>query len=131
MKKSCSKCGRIHDINEKCPVVYKRTYKRTEADKLRNTYKWHKKSEQIKQESNYLCEVCRDMGIYNYENIEVHHIIKLNNDETKLLEDDNLICLCQAHHKAADKGELSVEYLRSLVDRRQSPLVKAEKNKNE
>ena len=118
MLKSCSKCGKIHNTNEKCNVVYKRKYKRTEADKLRNTTMWHKKSKEIREDSNYLCAVCKEMGIYNYNNIEVHHIIKLNQDINKLLENDNLITLCQAHHKSADKGEISIEYLQSLANKR-------------
>ena len=119
MYKSCSKCGKIHDTKYKCNAI-KRIYNNDIKErKLRNTYKWQKKSEQIRHDSNYLCAVCRDNGIYNYANIEVHHIVKLKDAPNKLLDENNLICLCQKHHKQADKGKISIDYLRKLVDNRQ------------
>lgn len=119
MYKSCSKCGKIHDTKYKCNSI-KRIYTTDINErKLRNTYKWQKKSKQIRDESNYLCEVCRDKGIYNYNNIEVHHITKLKDDPNGLLDDDNLICLCQEHHKQADNGKLDINYLRKLAHDRQ------------
>jgi 5-methylcytosine-specific restriction endonuclease McrA len=41
--------------------------------------------------------------MYTYDNIEVNHIIPINEDIDKALDDDNLICLCSHHHKMADK----------------------------
>ena len=113
---SCSKCGKMHPRGYKCNVG--RTYKKTEIDKLRNTSKWQRKREQIRDDSLNLCAVCLDQGIYTYEGLEVHHIEKLNESPEKLLEDYNLICLCTYHHKQADAGELSIEYLRELVKKR-------------
>lgn len=118
MMKSCSRCGKIHDSRYKCNANRTYNYERTDADKLRYTRKWKDKSKQIREESNYLCAVCRDKGIYNYTGVEVHHIIKLNNDTSKLLDDNNLICLCKIHHREADKGELSISYLQELVAKR-------------
>ena len=119
MYKSCSKCGKIHSTKYKCNSI-KRIYTTDINErKLRNTYKWQKKSRQIRDESNYLCDVCRDKGIYNYNNIEVHHITKLKDDPNSLLDDDNLICLCQEHHKQADNGKLNINYLRKLVHDKQ------------
>lgn len=116
MYKSCSKCGKIHDTKYKCDI--KRVFNKTDTDKLRSTYRWTQKAKQIKEQSNYLCAVCKEEGIYTYDNIEVHHIIKLKDNPGLLTDDDNLICLCVEHHKMADSGEISKEYLQSLVKKR-------------
>ncbi len=116
MYKSCSRCGKIHDINYKCNVG--KVYKHNEIDKLRSTTRWTNKSKAIREASNYLCEICKDEGIYNYEDVQVHHILKLQNNPELLLEDSNLICLCPFHHKKADNGEISIEYLQELARKR-------------
>lgn len=115
--KSCSKCGKIHPRGFKCSAG--RIYSKTSDDKLRSKYAWTKKAKQIKEDANGLCEVCKAQGVYNYDNLEVHHITKLRDDPNGLLEDDNLICLCTYHHKQADAGEISAEYLKGLVKVRQ------------
>lgn len=116
MLRSCSKCGRIHDTSYNCKSG---RLPQTTEQALRNRNKWHTKSREIRERSFYLCAVCQDQGILRAEdNVEVHHIIKLRDDPSGLLDDDNLICLCTYHHKQADKGELSVDYLRQLAQRR-------------
>lgn len=118
MYKACSNCGKIHPMNHIC---YKqRTYESTDERKLRSTSKWTKKSVEIRESANYLCEVCLDQGVINYDKIEVHHITKVGQDKSKLLENDNLICLCPPHHKQADRGEIDTDYLLTLVARRES-----------
>lgn len=114
--KSCSICGRVHDSNYNCKV--KRTYNKTDTDRLRSTYRWTKKAKQIKEDSNFLCAVCKEEGIYTYDNLEVHHIIKLKDDPNKLLDDNNLITLCTMHHKLADEGIISAKHLLELVKKR-------------
>ena len=119
MFKACSRCGKVHDTKYKCRVgVKKYSYKESV---LRNTHDWHKKSEQIRADSRYLCAICEDKGIFNTNNLEVHHIIKLKDNPELLLEDSNLICLCRTHHKQADRGNFSVEYLQELVQKRYPP----------
>lgn len=115
--KSCSKCGKIHPRGFKCSAS--RLYIKTNDDKLRSKYAWTKKAKQIKNDANGLCEVCKAQGVYTYDNLEVHHITKLRDDPNGLLEDDNLICLCVYHHKQADAGEISADYLKRLVKVRQ------------
>lgn len=121
MYKSCSKCGKIHDTNYKCRAGVKKDYTKYnyEEGKLRNTYEWHKKAEQIKRKSLYLCSVCLDKGIYNYNDLEVHHITKIREDKSKLLDNYNLICLCRNCHKLADKGMIDKEYLERLAKKRE------------
>lgn len=116
MFKSCSRCGKVHSYSYKCNKG--KVYKHNDIDKLRSTTSWTHKSIEIREISHYLCAVCLDKGIYNYDDIEVHHILKLNNRPDLLLENDNLIALCRFHHKKADKGKLSIEYLKELVKKR-------------
>ena len=119
MLKSCSRCGKLHKYgyicNEGKKINYsKYTYK--EAS-LRNTYSWHTKAQDIKARSNYLCA---ENKIYNYNNLEVHHITKIKEDADLLLEDNNLICLCKNCHILADAGIIKKEYLQELVQKRES-----------
>ena len=116
MYKSCSRCGKIHDSKYNC--YHNKSINKNEIDKLRSTYKWQQKAEQIKEDSNYLCAVCRDEKIYTYKNLEVHHIEKLQERPDLLLEDSNLICLCKLHHKSADEGNITKDYLLELVNKR-------------
>lgn len=112
---SCGKCGKIH-ARGKCTV--KRIYNKTDTDRLRSKSRWTQKAKQIKEESLYLCAVCRQQGIFTYNDLEVHHITKLKEDPGGLLEDYNLICLCTKHHKEADSGKIAAEYLRELARER-------------
>ena len=114
--KSCSKCGKIHPRSYTCNVG--RIYTKTDESRLRSKYAWTKKAKQIKNDAMGLCEVCKALGIYTYDGLEVHHITKLKDNPNGLLEDDNLICLCTYHHKQADDGELDADYLRELVKER-------------
>lgn len=49
------------------------------------------------------------------EGLETHHIVPLAEDDTLAYDDDNLITLCVAHHKAAEQGEFSREALKKLA----------------
>lgn len=117
MFKSCSRCGRIHDINYKCYVG--KVYKKNKIDNLRSSYAWTQKAEEIKRASNYLCAICLQEGIYNYKELETHHIIKLQDDPDKLLDNYNLICLCKYHHRQADNGEIDQDLLLRLASERE------------
>ena len=118
MYKSCSKCGKIHDTKYKCNVG--RMFTGGDERKLRSQYAWTKKSEEIRERANHLCEVCRDNGVFTYDNIEVHHIIKVKDDKSRLLDNENLIALCQEHHKQADNNQIDKDYLIELAHRRES-----------
>ena len=123
MYKSCSRCGKIHDIKYQCShnkPKYDNSKYKSEEDQLRNTSAWQKKAIEIKEASNYLCAVCRDKGVYNYDGLEVHHIVKLRHAPDKLLDNNNLVCLCKLHHMQADRGTISKEYLENLAKQRKA-----------
>lgn len=117
MLRSCTKCGRIHDTSFTCKGGSR--LPETKEQALRKSTKWTLKSKEIRERSLYLCSVCQDRGEAKADDdIEVHHIKKLRDDPDGLLDDDNLIALCVYHHKQADRGELSVEYLKELARKR-------------
>ena len=132
MYKSCSKCGKIHDDKYKCRVNTTRKYDKdynAEDRKIRRSRKWTETAIKIKEDSKYLCAVCLKENIYNYNNLEVHHIIKIRNDSSKAFDPYNLICLCQRHHKEADNNKISIEYLQELAKERIEEWYKEEVNK--
>ena len=116
MYRTCSICGRIHKYNEQCK---RKSYpvRDSEADKLRAKNIWHEKSKAVR--SHYLfCLVCYDQyKCFNYDHLQVHHIVPLKDDPSRLLDDDNLIPLCGSCHNKAEKKEFSSEYLLNLVAR--------------
>lgn len=117
MWRACSRCGKIHDTAFKCYV--NRQNNDLIERKLRATYQWTQKSLEIRERANWLCEVCRDQGVITYDNLEVHHITSIRDDKTKLLDNLNLICLCEEHHTQAESGKLDSDYLRSLARKRE------------
>ena len=119
MYKSCSKCGKIHKSKYRCHAIKRIVYQGGNERKLRSTWKWTEKSREIRERAHYLCEVCKDKGRITYEGIEVHHIIKVKDDESLLLDNNNLICLCTAHHKQADNNQLDINYLKDLAQQRE------------
>lgn len=122
MYRSCARCGRMHPTGQRCTVG--RVYTSTDERRLRSQYQWTKKSQEIRERANYLCEVCKDKGIITYDNIEVHHITKVRDDKSRLLDNDNLICLCEEHHKQADRNEINKDYLEELARQRESDNAK-------
>ena len=116
---ACSRCGKIHPKGYVCQVEKKRYKYSYKESRLRSKSAWTEKSKQIREDANYLCEVCKDKGIYNYRNVEVHHILKLRDRPDLLLDNYNLVCLCKDCHRLADAGIISVDYLQELAKRRE------------
>lgn len=116
---SCSRCGRIHPRGYKCNVGRADRADKT-AYKLRASWEWQKKSREIKDKSRWLCAVCKDNNKLNHAALEVHHIVKVKDNETKAYDDYNLICLCVEHHKLADAGKIDVKYLLKLATEREN-----------
>jgi 5-methylcytosine-specific restriction protein A len=123
MFKLCSQCGRLHDFNAG-PCHAGRFKKRTIAVQFRNTSRWQRKRKQIRERDKNLCQICLldvydTHRMYTYDNIEVNHIIPINEDINRALDDNNLICLCSHHHKMADRGMIPRHIMQALtqVDR--------------
>lgn len=118
MLKACGRCGKLHPLGYVCRYGQKLKYSERsdiETAKLHNKSAWRNKRESIRERAFNLCEVCKAEGVYTYDAIEVHHITKLSQEPTGLLDDSNLIALCVKHHKQADRGELKASYLRELA----------------
>ena len=136
MLKTCSRSG-IVPVDHVCPYSIQRKYKlekrnreekNSPQDKFRKSYRWTKKAKEIKERDHFLCQVCirnkyNTINVYNYNKLEVHHIVFLSEDFNKRLDDGNLITLCDYHHKMADDGEIPKEELLSYI----SPLYKPTK----
>ena len=111
--KSCKHCGKIHLNNIRCDKAPTSTVKkRTDADIFRSGKRWRVKREEIKRRDKNLCQICiRDihntLSIYTYNDLAVHHIIPLDKDLTKGLDNDNLITLCTYHHELAERHVIS------------------------
>ena len=129
MKKACSICGRIHAIGEGCPLKpHKKHKKYSELTDFERKYKsflsssaWQKKREEIKERDLYLCPICLLEGRYDKKRkydpqfLQVHHIESVRTAWTKRLENNNLITLCERHHKDAEEGRISKETLRTFI----------------
>lgn len=112
---SCKYCGRIVEEGHRCinKPVYKK--KNPKIVKFRNSVLWRHKREEIKERDKYLCRVCLSKKIFNYNYLEVHHIIPISQDYELRLENDNLITLCEMCHEDAERGKISREYLRKCI----------------
>lgn len=122
MLKSCHYCGGIDQRNYKCPSKQqlKRKKESNDLNRFRWSRLWVNKSKWIRQRDKYLCQIClREQYYtqtkYNFNNLEVHHIVPLNEGWDKRLEDSNLITLCAYHHKMADRGEIPRDELAGIV----------------
>ena len=117
---TCSRCG-IVQRGHICPKKpYRKKERDTQADKFRKSKRWTNKSKEIRTRDRYLCVVCmanlyNTVNQFNFDKLEVHHIIPLNEDYNKRLDNDNLITLCKYHHNLAENGEIPREELRELI----------------
>jgi 5-methylcytosine-specific restriction enzyme A len=118
MLKSCGYCGQYHKRSYRCPKKPKRYKEPTTASKFRSTRIWSNKSKQIRARDLHLCQMCLLEGIYNFNQLEVHHIEPLCERFDLRLEDDNLVTLCSWHHKKADCKEIPKEFLQEIAIRR-------------
>jgi len=128
MLKICITCGKMHRFNELCPVRAERDRRRraeydrsgyersSEADRFRNTKKWQRKRNEIKNRDLNLCRWC---FLINHkittDDLSVHHIIPLEKDLSLRLADGNLISLCRKCHEKAEKGLISADELRKII----------------
>ena len=117
---TCRHCG-IVPRGHICPHKKRRAKDGdAQAVKFRNTKAWANKSTEIRQRDRYLCQLCLrnlydTISWLSYKTVEVHHIIGINEDYNKRLDNDNLISLCSYHHKMADKEEIPKKVLLDIV----------------
>jgi predicted restriction endonuclease len=109
----------IHEYNKTCYKGDSLRKKNTNANKFRKTVEWKNKSEEIRQASKYLCAVCLDNKVYNYNQLEVHHIEPIEKNFSRRLDNYNLICLCNEHHRLAETASIDEKYLFELAERRE------------
>lgn len=129
MRKTCRYCGQVHKTGEICPKrPPKRIKKQQSFDGFQKKYveftssfAWQKMREITKKRDLYLCAICRQ-EIKNNPNIRyddvilyVHHIIPVKEAWALRLCLDNLITLCDKHHKQAERGEIPREVLQKIV----------------
>ena len=91
-----------------------------QSDKFRNTKAWQRKRDEIKIRDRHLCQICiRDkyntLSFLNYKTVQVHHIIPIEEDYNRRLDNDNLISLCSMHHKMAEDGQIPRQELYEIV----------------
>lgn len=118
---SCCYCGKIHDRKFDCGKKPQRIRYNTEAAKFRHTTAWQKKSLEIRERDNYLCQCCirnfpNTFRKYEYDNVSVHHNVPVIEDEAKRLDNTNLITLCSVHHEMAERGEITREAIQRVID---------------
>lgn len=114
MKKSCKYCGRYHDSSFACPSKPSRTKELTEAARFRGRSQWKRKSIEIRTRDKGLCQHCKPMGKYAFD-VEVHHIVKLEQDIRLGLVNTNLISLCKVCHVLADSGQIEAKLLKQIA----------------
>ena len=88
------------------------------TEEFYNSSAWRKKRDEVMKDNHYLCYVCKLNKRYERAN-EVHHIKNLKNHIDLGLEDDNLVCLCYAHHDEVHENKLqSLEEIREYFERK-------------
>ncbi len=127
MLKACTYCGRVHDKKYKCSAQLKQEEKRKKRKKHgseQNTFRgknvWRNKSWEIRERDCFVCQSClhgltaKGKSI-NSDNLSVHHIIPLEEDDSFKLDNDWLITLCDDCHELAEKGEISREKMHNIA----------------
>jgi 5-methylcytosine-specific restriction endonuclease McrA len=121
MLKSCKYCNRIHDSKLDCGKKPQRRKQGNDKDKFRWTKAWQGKREEIKDRDLHLCQICirklyNTSKQYNYDDLEVHHAIPLEEDFDKRLDNENLLTLCESHHEMAESGEIPRKVIIDIIN---------------
>lgn len=119
MMATCSHCSGTHELGTRCPQ-YKRIKTKTAMVKIRNSGRWQRTREAIRERDKHLCQACLINAhgtkyLYTHADLEVHHIVPLSEDASKSHDHANLITLCRTHHKDAHDGLISRQTLSSLA----------------
>lgn len=124
MLRSCQYCHKIHDGKFDCGMKPQKSNRRSEQDRFRYTSAWQQKRDEIKERDRYLCQICLrnlydTVRQFNSEQLSVHHANKLNENYEQRLDNDNLLTLCERHHKMADDGTIPKELILSVIQEQQ------------
>jgi 5-methylcytosine-specific restriction protein A len=129
MLKSCKYCGSIHDRTYQCPKkpIYKK-HNFSDADSFRNTTLWRKKSAEIRKRDNGLCQLCMRMLYhtqkqYTFDTIEVHHIVPINENSKRGLDNYNLLTVCKYHHNMCEAGGEIPREIQHMIAKEQEQLL--------
>lgn len=119
MKRSCRYCGRIHEMNEVCPMTPKRKHTpkaRSEQNSIRGSAAYQAIRKNIVERDHHLCRVCfLDHGTLATYRLEVHHITPIEEAPSRAYDENNLITLCRNHHELAEAGIITKDHLYSLL----------------
>ena len=116
MLKACSRCGKIHKPGEcTAGIKYTQKIRDSEADKFRNRKIWRRKADEILERDGHCCRVCLSAGVINSTDLSVHHIVPIEEDDSKKLDGANLITVCSVHHEMCEAGIISRDVQRELV----------------
>ena len=111
MERSCKYCGKRHPLAHTCahkPVQVQSAAARRDVREVsfRNTKRWQRKRDEIRERDRNLCRVCLERGVIIYDRLSVHHIVPLSENWETRLDNDNLLTLCSQCHAFADVGRL-------------------------
>ena len=121
MLRSCPYCGMIHPKGYRCPRRPKRQRQHNKRfAAFRSSWAWQQKRQKILERDFHLCRICNAGGygafrVSSDAELQVHHIVPLEEREDLRLEEDNLIALCAQHHRMADDGKIPRSLLQELV----------------
>ena len=121
MLKACSICGRVHDRRLQCrPIQSKYSTNESQASHIRGSSHWKKLRAYIRGRDNNVCQLCLrnfpgTIRPYETDGLEVHHITKIEEDESKAFDEDNLISLCRVHHEMAEQGRVAAKDLVAIA----------------
>jgi len=58
---------------------------------------------------------------YTYDNLEVHHVVPLEENFDKKLDNDNLVTICEYHHEKAESGEIPRDVILGIIREQEYP----------
>lgn len=99
----CTKCKRSYE------AIKNRRYKKVKD--FYHSSAWDECRQEFKRDNYSLCLLCASNG-YLKDVDHVHHIISVWTKEgyDKRFDEDNLMCLCEEHHKKVHRGEIEFLY---------------------
>ncbi|MGX5612277.1 HNH endonuclease [Bacillus toyonensis] len=98
--RACSKCRKKYEYGKKCPCVNKHKKKalaiKGKDDDFYTKKPWRNLREQIILRDGAYCQRCFHISEeYNFDNLEVHHIVARSVNEELQYEPNNLVTVCK------------------------------------